>query len=112
MKRLLVVAVLVAAALLVGHVGDANAACTLLGKIVYVNTTTTGTFIYVAPSSITTIPYVFVFSTTNMLLANTALNAFAAGSRVNAVGNAASCPTTGVTRNAGTLMQLAAYRNQ
>jgi hypothetical protein len=112
MKRLLVVAVLIAAALLVGHVGDANAACTFMGKIVYVSTTSTSNFIYIAPASITTIPYVVVFSTTSTMLANTALNAFAAGSRVNAAGNAASCPTTGVTRSGGTLMQLGVYRNQ
>jgi hypothetical protein len=110
MKRLLVVAVLIAAALLVGQIGDANAACSAPGKIVYVSTTTTSTFIYVAPLSITTIPYVFVFPTTSVMLANTALSAMAAGNRVNAVGNAASCPTAGVTRSGGTLMQIAVYR--
>jgi hypothetical protein len=109
MKRLLVVALLVAAALFVG-VGDANATCVAQGKIVYVNTTATGTYIYVATGS-TTISFVNYFFTSNVLLANSALNAFASGSRVNATGNAASCATTGTTRLGGTLLQLSIYRN-
>jgi hypothetical protein len=112
MKRLLVVAVLVAAALLVGHVGDATATCTFMGKIVYINSTSAGTYIHVAPASITSIPYVVAFSTTSVMLANTALSAFASGSRVNATGNAATCPTTGVNRAGGILSQLGVYRNQ
>jgi hypothetical protein len=110
MKKLLVIAVLVAAALVVTHVGDASAACSASGKVLYTNTNAGVTYVYVGQGA-TTITVVFMFTTNSVLIQSAAMAASAGGNWVSIVGSAASCPTTGTIRAGGAISTIANYRN-
>jgi hypothetical protein len=110
MRKLLMIGVLVVVALVVAHVGDASAACTASGKIVYAYSTSSGTYIYVGQGT-TTISAVYYFFTNSILNQSLAAAAFGGGNWVSVTGTAASCPTTGTTRLGGTISSIRAYRN-
>jgi len=110
MKKLLVIALLVAAALVVTHVGDASAVCTASGKVLYTMTNAGLTYVYIGQGAqlITT---VFMFTTNNVLIQSAAMAASAGGNWVTIVGAAATCPTTGTIRGGGAINTIANYRN-
>lgn len=110
MKKLLVIALLVAAALVVTHVGDASAACSVSGKVLYTMTNAGLTYVYVGQGA-TTIAAVYMFTTNNVLIQSAAMAASAGGNWVNVVGSAATCPTAGTIRAGGTISTISNYRN-
>ena len=86
-----------------------QATCTVTGPIVRVSTyadnfSSTGCFIYQRNSALATY-YYFTISTDDDICSN-AVVAATTGVDVQMQGNAASCPTTGTGRNAGTLNSL------
>jgi hypothetical protein len=110
MKKFLVIALLVTAALVVTHVDDASAACAASGKVLYTNTNAGVTYVYIGQGP-TTITVVYMFTTNNVLIQSAAMAASAGGNWVNVLGSAASCPTTGTIRAGGVISTIANYRN-
>lgn len=110
MKKLLVIALLVAAALVVTHVGDASAVCTSNGKVLYTMTNAGLTYVYIGQGA-TTIAVVYMFTTNSVLIQSAAMAASAGGNWVVIQGSAGSCPTTGTIRNGGAINSIANYRN-
>ena len=86
-----------------------QATCTVTGPIVRVTTyddnySSTGCYIYQRNSALATFYYSTI--TTDDDMCSNAVVAATTGVDVQMQGNAASCPTTGTARNAGTLNYL------
>lgn len=110
MKKLLVITLLVAAALVVTHISDASAACSASGKVLYTMTNAGLTYVYIG-SGPQLISIVYMFTTNNVLIQSAAMAASAGGNWVTIAGSAATCPTTGTIRNGGAISTIANYRN-
>ncbi len=107
-----IIALLVVAAVVLTFSFSAGA-CTITGNIKYVIAIPTGQSIYVAPSS--TSPFVSVVyryfipnASVGLGMAATAANA---SNQTVQVLSGVACPTTGATREAGTLTQLNILEN-
>jgi len=109
-KRLLSIVLLVVAAVVLTLPLSADAVCTLYGKITYVVSYQTGTYIYVTPitSAVTPLGYSYYFwiPTPSGNLIGTANSANASSKTIYVIGNAAICPSTGISRPGGTATQI------
>ena len=104
-KKLALLSVLATATMLGANL--ANAACTTYGPVEQVYTINGTTYVYVSPANAFPTPsYVYIFSTTNALIAQT----MAASLHKNAYvsGNATTCPTTGTARTGGVASYMVA----
>jgi hypothetical protein len=107
MKRILVIGLLLVSIFLIGAV-KSEAVCSISGKIVYAVTNGVTYQVYVAP--ITALPsFYYLFTTTDPEIISTLNAAQASNNRILAVGNVASCPTTGTVRTGGVITTLYMY---
>ena len=109
-KKLSVTAV--AGLLGLGAVGQANAVCTVTGKVVRAYSTNADwAYYYIAPLNTGLIAYnwFFLVPAVDPYNMQTLATANAGGHTVNVTGNAATCPATGTFRNGGTVTSLNVY---
>jgi hypothetical protein len=106
MKRIIFV-VLALAAVSFMLAESADATCSITGGIARIITTPgsgTTTGIYIRTSALATIFY--YATTTDQKIWTMAAEAFAGSRRVQIIGNAGTCPTTGTVRSIGSVVQI------
>lgn len=108
MKHLLVVALL-ASLVVLGAVGNSEAACNVQGRIVYTYTNGVVLYVYIAPSTTALPTFYYYYTTTDPELMQKINTAQAGNLRCFIYGNAASCPTTVPTRFGGVITAVYTY---
>lgn len=112
MKKAALVAVLVAGALLFTFANDAGAACSIGGKVLYLYSDSSITYVYIGYGiAAIDIVHYFVVGNSDFAMVNLLQNGQAGRLWVTANGNAVACPSVGVYRYGGALTSVTSIMN-
>lgn len=105
--RKLAIVSLIGMGTMLGH--EANAACSINGKVERIWQSGTTTYVYLLPITSLNSTFYHYFVTTNAALREAAHAAHDGNKYVNVNGNATSCPTSGTARYGGNIDTITRY---